>query len=269
MARVDSGTDIDARTEAQRTPLHYACRKNYIELALMLIDKGANVNAMNQFGEIPFNYIDPSDYKYYGLDPNDKLKDRFIKDGVYELRKYKEIYVPIMIIPKGTILFRGYRDENDPITDFCGVTTGNDRKRNRKYCLNKNHNVFFYPYPAYWTSKFKIFVLTKTIKVINFINPSYLTRLNEDPRYDFKNYCDKIETNFCGNYTGMEIDICLSNDFLENNEDINGMIAIAEEDALVHEKNYELLKDYSLFAKDIEPIFVIPELILYPKEERS
>ena len=124
--------------------------------------------------------------------------------------------------------------------------------------FKQNHNVFFYPYPAYWTSKFKIFVLTKTIKVINFINPSYLTRLNEDPRYDFKNYCDKIETNFCGNYTGMEIDICLSNDFLENNEDINGMIAIAEEDALVHEKNYELLKDYSLFAKDKEPIFGIP-----------
>ena len=56
----------------------------------MLIDKGANVNAMNQFGEIPFNYIDPSDYKYYGLDPNDKLKDRFIKDGVYELRNIKK-----------------------------------------------------------------------------------------------------------------------------------------------------------------------------------
>ena len=271
---IEKGADVNRRSDRKfskgDTPLHYACRKNYIELALMLIDKGANVNAMNKFGEIPFNYIDPSDYKYYGLDPNDKLKDRFIKDGVYELRKYKEIYVPIMIIPKGTILFRGYKDDNiDLITDFCGVTTGNDRKRNRKYCLNKNHNVFFYPYPAYWTSKFKIFVLTKTIKVVNFINPSYLTRLNEDPRYDFKNYCDKIETNFCGNYTGADIDICLSNDFLENNKDINGMIAIAEEDAFLHEKNYELLKDYSLFAKDKEPIFGIPELILYPKEERS
>ena len=80
------------------------------------------MNAEDVFGEIPFNYIDPSDYEQYGLDSNDdrlkRLKSRFIKDGVYELRKYKDFYVPIMIIPKGTLLFRGGPERID---DFCGI----------------------------------------------------------------------------------------------------------------------------------------------------
>ena len=38
---------IDARDEFQRTPLHYACYKGNMELAMALVKKGANVYSVN------------------------------------------------------------------------------------------------------------------------------------------------------------------------------------------------------------------------------
>ena len=166
---INKGVDINASNGNQYTPLHLACKNGNVELVNKLIDKGADVNAEDAFGEIPFHYIDLNDYKEYGLDPQDeKLRSRFYKDGVYELRKFKEIDIPIMVIPRGTLLFRSVREGID---DFCGISN-----HKNEYCMNKNYNVFFYPYPAYREDKFKIFVVEETLKIVNLIYPSYLSR---------------------------------------------------------------------------------------------
>ena len=46
MALVDRGADIDARDVDQRTPLHYACDDGNMELAMALVDRGADVDAI-------------------------------------------------------------------------------------------------------------------------------------------------------------------------------------------------------------------------------
>ena len=38
-------------------------------------------------------------------------------------------------------------------------------------------NVYFYPYPAYYEKHFKIFVVERTLKIVNFIYPSHLSYL--------------------------------------------------------------------------------------------
>ena len=45
MALVDSGADIHARDVTQYTPLHYACINGHMELAMALVDRGADVDA--------------------------------------------------------------------------------------------------------------------------------------------------------------------------------------------------------------------------------
>ena len=53
MALVDRGADGDARTEDQWTPLHWACRKGDMELAMALVKKGANVYSVGSDGNKP------------------------------------------------------------------------------------------------------------------------------------------------------------------------------------------------------------------------
>ena len=45
MALVNRGADVDARDVNQCTPLHYACDKGNMELAMALVDRGADVDA--------------------------------------------------------------------------------------------------------------------------------------------------------------------------------------------------------------------------------
>ena len=53
MALVDRGADIDARDVGQSTPLHYACFEGHMELAMALVKKGANVVVVNIHGNKP------------------------------------------------------------------------------------------------------------------------------------------------------------------------------------------------------------------------
>lgn len=48
---LDSGLHVDTQDEKQYTPLMYACDKGHLSLAKLLIDRGADVNAQEQFGE--------------------------------------------------------------------------------------------------------------------------------------------------------------------------------------------------------------------------
>ena len=261
---INKGADINARDKYQNTPLHMACKNGNIELANILINKGADINAENALEESPFDYIDLNDYKQYGLNPDDeKLRSRFYKDGVYELRKYKDVYVPIMIIPKGTILFRSVEEGID---DFCGIP--NDETN--KYCLNQSYNVFFYPYPAYREPIFKIFVVEKTLKIVNMIYPSYFSRgIRHSTKYDFIQNCSEVELDFCEGQAGSPYDPCFSEEFLKENPDIAGMICLAELDTPDHKKKYTNLNKYSLLHRDVRGEIGVPELILHPKQTRQ
>lgn len=261
---INKGADIHARDKYQNTPLHMACKNGNIELANILINKGADINAENAFGEIPLDYVDLNDYKQYGLDPDDeKLRSIFYKDGVYELRKYKDVDIPIMIIPKGTILFRSVKKGID---DFCGIP--NDEKN--EYCLNQSYNVFFYPYPAYREPKFKIFVVEKTLKIVNMIYPSYFSRgIRYSRKYDFIQNCSEVEPDFCEGDAGSPYDPCLSEEFLKENPDIAGMICLAELDTPAHKDKYTNLNKYSLLHRDVRGEMGVPELILHPKQTRQ
>ena len=47
MALLDRGADVDARDVNQRTPLHAACKNGNMELVMALVDRGADVDARN------------------------------------------------------------------------------------------------------------------------------------------------------------------------------------------------------------------------------
>ena len=47
MAVIDKGADVNARDEYGNTPLHYALEKGQTEVALALIDKGADIYIKN------------------------------------------------------------------------------------------------------------------------------------------------------------------------------------------------------------------------------
>ena len=56
MALVDRGADVDARDEFQRTPLHEACGNGHMELAMALVDRGADVDAEDDDQRTPLHY---------------------------------------------------------------------------------------------------------------------------------------------------------------------------------------------------------------------
>ena len=56
MALVDRGADVDARDVAQRTPLHHACRNGHMELAMALVDRGADVHARTVDQSTPLHH---------------------------------------------------------------------------------------------------------------------------------------------------------------------------------------------------------------------
>ena len=53
---LDTGTDVNAKGEAGRTPLHWAALKGRKDIAELLIAKGADVNATNGVGTTPLHW---------------------------------------------------------------------------------------------------------------------------------------------------------------------------------------------------------------------
>jgi hypothetical protein len=254
------------------SPLINAVKSGNDEIIKLLIEKGkANMYIENRLGRAAVDYMDPSDYQQFGVEPSyqNKLMSRFTKKGVYELREYNGYYIPITIIPKGTVLFRsiiGF-DEND----FCGVKSSEDESDGETYCLHKNMNVYFYPYPAYYEEEFKIFVVERTLKIVNLIYPSYLSYRDmegNNHKHEFMNNSNIVEPNFCSKYKGKSYDISFLIDFLRVNRDIAGYIGLVAMDTEGHEDNYEYLNNYSLFHQDVTGKKGIPEIVLYPKQER-
>ena len=55
MALVDRGADLDARNHSGNTPLHIACYGEHRNLVIALVDRGANINAINNAGNTPLH----------------------------------------------------------------------------------------------------------------------------------------------------------------------------------------------------------------------
>ena len=59
-------------------------------------------------------------------------------------------------------------------------------------------------------------------------------------------------------------------DFLRVNGDIAGYIGLETLDTnWFHEPNYSFLNNYSLFHTDVTGMKGVPEIVLYPKQERT
>ena len=58
LALIDRGADINAKEKDEQTPLHIACYRGYVEITLALIARGADIFSKNIFGQT-FAHVSP------------------------------------------------------------------------------------------------------------------------------------------------------------------------------------------------------------------
>ena len=176
-----------------------------------------------------------------------------------------------MILPRGTLLFRGINSVKDLVSDYAGILEEEDIQ---VFCLNQNYNVFFYPYPfiADTVAKYNIigfFVTTRDLTILKLVSPSKFSR---NDRYQNKGgiiSCDKVPE-ACG-AEGREYDPCI--DFSKVPKDVSGMVAIAGQDARTLDRSKSLYRSYfnKYFTtfKDSKNRVGVPEIILHPRLDKK
>lgn len=199
-----------------------------------------------------------------------------IKNYIIEGQKFKTI-----IIPKGTILFRGLNFENDSrymslFNDFVGF------ENNKYYSIAPTMNVFFYPVP-YVSDSVKIydihimFITQYDIELLLLINPSNISRSNKSGGiYDkiFKLCSDISEKDKCGHEMS-RVDPCFTDIMLKRFPQIDGYISLAEQDSELFTKLFQKMVNHDDEigkAKHILPsilsnsrgIIGIPEIVIHP-----
>lgn len=178
-------------------------------------------------------------------------------------------------LPKGTLLFRTVLN---PKTDYAGMYYNN------KYCLSKNHNVFFYPYPfvadaiqavnpyKYYSEhdRIEIYETKNDLKLLSLIKPSKLTR-GDRLGNSILTTCDKVDSYKCEK--GHSYDPCLSSSFQTKYPEIVGYIAIGRQDGLWIQEAIQKNKipkkesDFIHFSYD-RLNKGVPEIVLYPLNKR-
>lgn len=189
----------------------------------------------------------------------------------YEEREYKNMKVSIATIPKGTVLFRGYyKDEKSSIlNDFIGFPI----PETTKHRVIPYANVFFYPYP-FITERIldtpmyeMISVVTRPIKVALNILPSLNYRAEKNKGDSYITSCSNIKWK---GYQGNSYDPCFTKEFLRENPDVVGNVAIAFMDTNAQKclevKDVDFNRYHRLFSDVLNT--GIPEFIMYPLKER-
>lgn len=196
-------------------------------------------------------------------------------------RKFKDEEIDIVMIPKGTVLFRLIYDREDYFSDFGGVHL----PEKDSYCLNKEYNVFFFPHPYAidfnpYVKKDKVinrntvvYVTTTDMNIALYIKPSTRIRNDKDrPTDPILQPCNKVQ--FCGDKVGKFYDPCFKDEFIEENPDIVGSLTISFLDMVTLKKNFwnDEVKDFrkfmTFFQEATGPVGV-PDLALYPRRKRS
>jgi hypothetical protein len=174
-----------------------------------------------------------------------------------------------IIIPKGTVLFRGSHNMSTLTSDFAGLRNGDN------FCLHENFNVFFYPFPfvSFSVARYQyttIFVTTRDLRLVNLVLPSKFNRqdkssgtggiltCNARPRA-----CDTVGNNYdpCVDYTKVSKDL------------VSGMLAIASADANKLRQSKTIFHNwankYFTTYKDSRGVVGVPEFILHPRIDKT
>ena len=173
-----------------------------------------------------------------------------------------------IVIPKGTVLFRGFDNTSTLTADFGGILNGEN------FCLRENFNVFFYPFP-FVSSTIKMFkyatiyVTSRDLTLLNLILPSKYNRGHRGPGMGGIISCNNI--NIGCNVVGYPYDPCI--DYTKVPQDVTGMLAIAQTDAEKLRYSRAIFKNWinKYFAtyKDSRGLIGVPEFILHPRMDKT
>jgi hypothetical protein len=184
-------------------------------------------------------------------------------------------------VPKGTLLFRGINFENESdylsiFNDFIGYKT------NKYYGIDPNMNVFFYPAP-YISDSVKIYdihtmyITQYDTELLLLIKPSDISRENKESsiyNHIITTCINLSKENKCGQDMS-QTDPCFTDLLLKRFPQIDGYIAIAEQDAHLFTKKYkDLIVKYDNINKakqiilsilsNVRGVTGIPEIVLHP-----
>lgn len=181
--------------------------------------------------------------------------------------------IPVITIPKGTLLFRATHHVE---ADYVGRDMGHG-----KLCIPPNYNVFFYYTPfaidsVKWYDQImniEACVTTRNIRIVSLISPSKYTRTSRFDKEFVMTTCNSDELKKAC-FKSRQADPCFRNDFLEEFPDIVGYTAIAKEDAdkLVAAVKRGKLKKYAKYiplTTDDRKVEGTPEIVLYPLVKRN
>jgi len=192
-----------------------------------------------------------------------------------EHRKYNEEDLPIITIPKGTVLFRNHDNPQVIANDFVGMPK-KSFWNGEEYYLSSNHLVWYSlrPFEKMFGDITSINVLQNDIKVILGLNPSTLN--GKDIIFygetKFQIECDKLKHKRKVPQTdgdGTEY-ACYKEDFIEQNPDIMGSFQnYPGDDATAFSLDKKFILDYETFYEDKDKYINVPELVIYPRKIRD
>ena len=184
---------------------------------------------------------------------------------------YRRSKLDVMKIPKGTLLFRILKDQEN---DMRGVPVENGMR-----CLTPNFNVFFYPNPFAAQLAFEkylndydqyvyVYILNKDIKVLSLIKPSKYSRSEKFKKGLFMKRCSTVRKG-CLPRKQNEYDVCLSDTIVEKFPEIVGTLSIVGSDSRFIKKGLKNSKNVTMrrffnYAEDSAGAKSVPELSIHP-----
>ena len=185
-----------------------------------------------------------------------------------------------IVLPKGTILFRGIDLLTDkPHPEYIFTDLFGPQDKDGYYCIDSHENKFFYPAPFVSDSvaRFALHGIYHTnydLELVLMLKPSKNTRNKSTGAYL---RCDEIsEKDQCGKRRN-NYDPCLSPQLLKEYPHIQGFIAIAQKDNIFRKGQLSsFFKDVPQAIDFVRPFIVtdnrniqsIPEIVLFPFHAR-